>query len=148
MFGNLPPVCSVNRLRWDLSPDQIKQLADQLIRDTKKVYDGVGELDLDSVTLENTLKALADVEVEYTGERAACTRRAAEWVCGFRLAPRQLLRINSQDGRNWSFDRNKDGGRDTERKLNHSEGVDTDGPKPSLRSHVQLRRAGCSSAVH
>lgn len=103
MFGNLPPVCSVNRLRWDLSPDQIKQLADQLIRDTKKVYDGVGELDLDSVTLENTLKALADVEVEYTGERAACTRRAAEWVCGFRLAPRQLLRINSQDGRNWSF---------------------------------------------
>lgn len=73
MFGNPAPVCSVNRLRWDLSPDQISQLANELIRDTKKVYDGVGALDLDSVTFENTLKALADVEVEYTGE-PACTR--------------------------------------------------------------------------
>lgn len=70
VFGSPAPVCSVNRLRWDLSPDQINQLAEQLIRDTKRVYDGVGELDLDSVTFENTLKALADVEVEYTGEWA------------------------------------------------------------------------------
>lgn len=76
MFGNSAPVCSVNRLRWDLNPDQINQLTDKLIRDTKKVYDGVGELDLDSVTFENTLKALADVEVEYTGERA----RLGLWV--------------------------------------------------------------------
>lgn len=69
MFGNPAPVCSINRLRWDLNPDQITQLADELIRDTKKVYDSVGELDLDSVTFENTLKVLADVEVEYTGEQ-------------------------------------------------------------------------------
>lgn len=68
VFGNPAPVRSVNRLRWDLSPDQIRQLADELIGDTKKVYDGVGALDPDAVTLENTLKALADVEVEYTGE--------------------------------------------------------------------------------
>lgn len=74
MFGNPAPVRSVNRLRWDLSPAQISQLANELIRDTKKVYDGVGALDLDSVTFENTLKALADVEVEYTGE-LACARR-------------------------------------------------------------------------
>uniref|UniRef100_A0A7N9AX24 Thimet oligopeptidase n=1 Tax=Mastacembelus armatus TaxID=205130 RepID=A0A7N9AX24_9TELE len=66
---NLTPVCSENRLRWDLSPEQILQLSDELITNTKKVYDRVGALDLDSVTFENTLKALADVEVEYTVQR-------------------------------------------------------------------------------
>lgn len=81
MFGNPAQVCAVNRLRWDLSPDEIGQLAEQLIRDTKKVYDSVGALDLDSVTFHNTLKALADVEVEYTGERA-CTRRRAAGPAG------------------------------------------------------------------
>lgn len=82
MFGNSVPVCSINRLRWDLNPDQITQLADELIRDTKKVYDSVGELDLDSVTFENTLKVLADVEVEYTGKRGW---GVAEWLCGFKF---------------------------------------------------------------
>lgn len=76
MFGNPAPGSSVNRLRWDLGPEQIGQLASELIRDTKKVYDGVGALDLDSVTFENTLKALADVEVEYTGELASTLNRA------------------------------------------------------------------------
>ncbi|XP_026179537.1 thimet oligopeptidase [Mastacembelus armatus] len=69
VFGSLTPVCSENRLRWDLSPEQILQLSDELITNTKKVYDRVGALDLDSVTFENTLKALADVEVEYTVQR-------------------------------------------------------------------------------
>lgn len=67
-FGSPVPVCSENRLRWDLNPEKIQQLSDELIVNTKKVYDVVGALDLDSVTFENTLKALADVEVEYTGE--------------------------------------------------------------------------------
>lgn len=62
-------VCSENRLRWDLTPEQITQMSDQLIAETKEVYDRVGALDLDSVTYENTLKALADVEVEYTVQR-------------------------------------------------------------------------------
>lgn len=68
MFGSSVPVCSENRLRWDLDPEQIQQLCDKLIADTKKVYDLVGALDLGEVTFENTLKALADVEVDYTGE--------------------------------------------------------------------------------
>ncbi|KAG7327682.1 hypothetical protein KOW79_009288 [Hemibagrus wyckioides] len=62
-------VCAVNRLRWDLKPDEIHQLTDELIAKTKKVYDNVGALDLASVSYENTLKALADVEVEYTVQR-------------------------------------------------------------------------------
>lgn len=57
-----------NRLRWDLTPDQVQHLSDELIASAKKVYDAVGSLDLASVTYENTLKALADVEVEYTGK--------------------------------------------------------------------------------
>ncbi|KAM9848386.1 thimet oligopeptidase isoform 2-T2 [Aulostomus maculatus] len=69
VFGSPVPVCSVNRLRWDLNVEQIQQLADDLIANTKKVYDRVGALDLASVTFENTLKALADVEVDYTVQR-------------------------------------------------------------------------------
>lgn len=84
VFGSAAPVCSENRLRWDLSPEQIQQLCDELIADTKKIYDRVGALDLDAVTFENTLKALADVEVEYTGEgRLAASSRhlhLSTWV--------------------------------------------------------------------
>lgn len=67
MFGSGDRVCADNRLRWDLTPDQIHQLTDELIAKTKKVYDTVGALDVASVCYENTLKALADVEVDYTG---------------------------------------------------------------------------------
>lgn len=70
MFGDSGRVCAENRLRWDLQPDQIHQLTDELIAKTKKVYNSVGALDLASVSYENTLKALADVEVEYTGNRS------------------------------------------------------------------------------
>lgn len=71
MFGSPVPVGAENRLRWDLSAERIRQLSDELIASTKEVYDRVGALDLDAVTWENTLKALADVEVEYTGESAS-----------------------------------------------------------------------------
>ncbi|XP_037553801.1 thimet oligopeptidase [Nematolebias whitei] len=69
VFGSPVPVCAENRLRWDLGPERIQQLSDELISRTKKVYDSVGALDLDGVSFENTLKALADMEVEYTVQR-------------------------------------------------------------------------------
>uniref|UniRef100_A0AAY4EUW3 Peptidase M3A/M3B catalytic domain-containing protein n=1 Tax=Denticeps clupeoides TaxID=299321 RepID=A0AAY4EUW3_9TELE len=69
VFGTETRVCAENRLRWDLTPDQISQLTDELVDKTKQVYDTVGVLDLDEVSYENTLKALADVEVEYTVQR-------------------------------------------------------------------------------
>ncbi|XP_067287170.1 thimet oligopeptidase-like isoform X2 [Pseudorasbora parva] len=70
VFGSGDRVCGDNRLRWDLTPDQIHQLTEELIVKTKKVYDTVGALDLLSVSYENTLKALADVDVEYTVQRS------------------------------------------------------------------------------
>ncbi|XP_054645597.1 thimet oligopeptidase [Dunckerocampus dactyliophorus] len=69
VFGGSTRVCSQNRLRWDLSAEQILKKADDLIASTKDVYDRVGALALDAVTFENTLKVLADVEVEYTVQR-------------------------------------------------------------------------------
>ncbi|MGH0125499.1 UNVERIFIED_CONTAM: hypothetical protein FKN15_043349 [Acipenser sinensis] len=67
VIGEGQGASAVNRLRWDLSPQQIHQLTEQLMEATSLVYDRVGALELDSVTYENTLKELADVEVEYTG---------------------------------------------------------------------------------
>uniref|UniRef100_A0A672GXU2 Peptidase M3A/M3B catalytic domain-containing protein n=1 Tax=Salarias fasciatus TaxID=181472 RepID=A0A672GXU2_SALFA len=48
---------------------EIRRRTGELMARTKAVYDGVAALPLDQVSPENTLKALADVEVEYTVNR-------------------------------------------------------------------------------
>lgn len=58
----------MNYLRWDLSAQQIGELTTELMEQTKRVYDRVGSQKLEDVSYESTLKALADVEVSYTGK--------------------------------------------------------------------------------
>lgn len=60
---------SANRLQWDLTAQQIENMTTELIERTKHVYDAVGALEQHEVSYENTLKALANVEVEYTVQR-------------------------------------------------------------------------------
>ena len=54
-----------NTLRWNLSPDEIRTKTDSLINRVKKVYDDVGSLNIENVSVENTLKALANAKTDY-----------------------------------------------------------------------------------
>ncbi|KAK2086985.1 hypothetical protein P7K49_032892 [Saguinus oedipus] len=73
------PPCSVgNYLRWDLSAQQIEERARELIEQTKRVYDQVGAQAFEDVSYESTLKALADVEVTYTGRSSPAHRARSE----------------------------------------------------------------------
>lgn len=55
-------------LRWDLSPEEIRAMTNNLMNRVKRVYDEIGALNVESVSVENTLKALADVKMEYACE--------------------------------------------------------------------------------
>lgn len=54
-----------NTLRWDLSPDEIRTMTDSLINRVKKVYDDIGSLNVEDVSVENTLNALANAKLDY-----------------------------------------------------------------------------------
>ncbi|KAM9820744.1 LOW QUALITY PROTEIN: neurolysin, mitochondrial [Neosynchiropus ocellatus] len=60
---------SGNTLRWDLSPEEIRAMADSLINRVKKVYDQVASINVESVSVANTLAALAHVRMEYAASR-------------------------------------------------------------------------------
>ncbi|XP_044541279.1 thimet oligopeptidase [Gracilinanus agilis] len=69
VLDNVSPCSVANHLRWDLTAGQIENLTNELIEKTKHVYDQVGSQEFEEVSYESTLKALADVEVEYTVQR-------------------------------------------------------------------------------
>lgn len=56
---------NTNTLQWDLSPDEITTMTDSLITRIKKVYDNVGALNIENVSIENTLKVLATAKLDY-----------------------------------------------------------------------------------
>ncbi|KAM9841050.1 neurolysin, mitochondrial [Aulostomus maculatus] len=58
-------------LRWDLSPEDIRTMTNDLIGRVKGVYDEIGSLNIDSVSVENTLRALANVRMDYAASRHA-----------------------------------------------------------------------------
>lgn len=63
-----------NPLRWDLSPPEIRTVTDGLISRVKKVYDEIGALEMENVSVENTLKALASVKMDYACKSSRRTR--------------------------------------------------------------------------
>ncbi|XP_044189897.1 neurolysin, mitochondrial isoform X2 [Thunnus albacares] len=60
-----------NTLRWNLSPDEIRTNTDSLINRVKKVYDVIGSLNIENVSVENTLKPLANAKLDYASSRHA-----------------------------------------------------------------------------
>uniref|UniRef100_A0AAQ6A196 Peptidase M3A/M3B catalytic domain-containing protein n=1 Tax=Amphiprion ocellaris TaxID=80972 RepID=A0AAQ6A196_AMPOC len=58
-----------NTLRWDLSPDEIRTMTESLIARIKKVYDDIGALNIENVSVENTLAALANAKLDYASSR-------------------------------------------------------------------------------
>ncbi|XP_075885554.1 neurolysin, mitochondrial isoform X2 [Nelusetta ayraudi] len=64
-----PPGHKRTGLRWDLSPLEIRAATEDLINRVKRVYDDVGALKIENVSVENTLKAVANAKLDYASSR-------------------------------------------------------------------------------
>ncbi|XP_054612977.1 neurolysin, mitochondrial isoform X1 [Dunckerocampus dactyliophorus] len=60
-----------NLPRWDMTPEEITTSTERLMGRVKKVYDDVGSLNVEDVCVENTLRALANVKLDYASSRHA-----------------------------------------------------------------------------
>lgn len=58
-----------NRLRFDLTVEDINKQAEKLMQDSKDVYDAVGAVKAGEVTFENVIQALAENDINYSTER-------------------------------------------------------------------------------
>ncbi|XP_042561014.1 neurolysin, mitochondrial isoform X2 [Clupea harengus] len=58
-----------NNLRWDLTPALIQEQTERLIQRVRQDFDTIGALDVSKVTIENTLKPLADAKLHYASSR-------------------------------------------------------------------------------
>ncbi|XP_061788025.1 neurolysin, mitochondrial isoform X2 [Nerophis lumbriciformis] len=63
--------CEENLPRWDLTPKEIATATERLMSRVKKVYDEVGSLKVEDVCVENTLRALANIKLDYASSRSA-----------------------------------------------------------------------------
>uniref|UniRef100_A0A671SWA7 Thimet oligopeptidase-like n=1 Tax=Sinocyclocheilus anshuiensis TaxID=1608454 RepID=A0A671SWA7_9TELE len=58
-----------NNLRWDLTPEEIRNRTQRLIQRIKQAYDSVDSVDIGKVCFENTLQVIADAKAEYAASR-------------------------------------------------------------------------------
>ena len=56
-----------NAQRWDLTPEEIKTQTDAVINRINAAYDHIGSLDMEEVSIENTLLPLASAKFNYAG---------------------------------------------------------------------------------
>ncbi|KAF4082718.1 hypothetical protein AMELA_G00154950 [Ameiurus melas] len=58
-----------SELRWDLSPEQIRQRTEKLMQRIEHAYASVAAVDVEKVCYENTLQVLAEAKLDYAASR-------------------------------------------------------------------------------
>uniref|UniRef100_A0A8C2ZMN0 Neurolysin (metallopeptidase M3 family) n=1 Tax=Cyclopterus lumpus TaxID=8103 RepID=A0A8C2ZMN0_CYCLU len=70
-----------NALRWDLAPDDIRASTEGLMTRVKAAYDDIGSVQMESVSVENTLRALAHAKLDYACESSLHVLDFPQFVC-------------------------------------------------------------------